>query len=87
MSETTHVQSPEETRIEEAAAAYLGQKKQGKAGDYRLQPHGTTADDRCAVRWAVYLEDERQPTPGGGQSVELPIDRGACRVVRELRFP
>ena len=86
MSDTTHVQSLEEIRVAEAAAAYLGQKKQWKAGEFRLQPRGMTPDGRCAVLWAVYLEDERNPSPGGGKSLELHIDRAECRVVRELRF-
>jgi hypothetical protein len=86
MPDTTHQESAEEARIGEAATAYLRQKKQWRPTEFRLQPRGTTPDGRCAVLWAVYLEDERTPTPGGGKSVELYIDRGECRVVRELRF-
>ncbi len=86
MSDATHVQSPEEARIEEVAAAYLGQKKQWKPSEYRLQPRGATPDGGCAVLWAIYLEDERNAMPGSGKSLELHIDRAEKRVVRELRF-
>ena len=86
MSDATHVQSPEEIRLEESAAAYLGQNKQWKPGEYRLESHGATPDGRCAVVWAIHREDEQNPTPGNGRSLELHIDRAESRWCGELRF-
>jgi len=86
MSEATHVQSAEESRIAEAAVTYLGQSKQWKPGEYRLQPRGVTPDGQYAILWAVHVEDERNPTPGGGRSLELHIHRAQCRVTRALCF-
>jgi len=36
--------------------------------------------------WGVWLEDERAPVPGGGESVELQIDRRSGRVDGERRM-
>ena len=86
MSETIHVESAEESRIAEAAITYLGDIKRWKPEEYRLEPRGVTADGQYAILWAVHVEDGKNPTPGGGQSLELHVHRAQCRVVRELCF-
>jgi hypothetical protein len=68
-----------------AVARYLLEKKGWQADQYRLEPHGADPDGKLIV-WAVFLEDETNPKPGGGQSVDLRIDPATKQVVKELRW-
>jgi hypothetical protein len=66
-------------------AKYLLEKKGWKADQYRLEPKGTDPEGKAIV-WAVFLEDEKNPKPGGGESVDLRIDPATRQVVKELRW-
>jgi hypothetical protein len=50
-----------------------------------LRPQ-TPVDDRRWVVWAVHADDEAGAAPGGGRSLELWVDRGSKKIVRELGF-
>jgi len=68
-----------------SAAQYLRERKGWGNDDFRLELKEATPSGE-AVLWAIFLEDERHPVPGGGESVELHVDREAGRVTRELGF-
>jgi hypothetical protein len=69
---------------EAAVVQYLARAKNWKRTQYRIEARGPSADqttDRVAV---IFLEDESSPHPGGGQSVELYVDRASGQVTKEL---
>lgn len=68
------------------ASQYLAMQKNWRLNQFRLEQKGLTADGQAVIVWAIYLEDELHPTPGGGKSVELYIDLTTQKVVRELGF-
>lgn len=86
MDEELSLPAPERARVEKAAVAFLTDTQKWKRHEFRLEHQGVTDDYRCAVVWGVYLQDEINPMPGGGQSLELHIDRNDGQVVQVLRF-
>lgn len=78
--------SAERSRAVASAELYLQQHKGWQRDQYRveierLEDHG----ERIVIR-GVFLEDESHPVPGGGQSVELHVDRRTGEVRKELGF-
>jgi hypothetical protein len=86
MSGGTNLEGQELARINAAVTQYLTQQKLWKLNQFRVDYKGVTADGRSAIVWAIYLEDETNPVPGGGKSLELQIDRTTMKVVKELGF-
>lgn len=76
----------EKRRIDDAAVDYLIRTKRWKRSEFRVELHGLSADEGCAIVWGVFLANEAQPIPGGGKSVELHVDRQSLTVIRELGF-
>lgn len=72
-------------RIDQLVEQYLAQHKKWQRSEFRIE-HKSATPDGIAIIWAVYLQDEHNPTPGSGKSVVLHVDRSALRVVKELRF-
>lgn len=72
--------------LEQVAARYLEQTKGWKRDEFRTEFMGLDPASGHAIIRGIFLEDERRPMPGGGQSVELYLDRGSQRVARELHF-
>ncbi len=86
MSRSTRVQPLNEARMEEAVSQYLAERKNWKPAEFRVELRGVTPDEICAVVWAVHHEDEVNPVPGAGKSIELHIRLQDYRVIRELKF-
>ncbi len=86
MGQSARVQPVDEARIEEAVTQYLAERKNWKPAEFRVELQGVTPDEICAVVWAVHHQDEANPVPGAGKSVELHIRRQDYRVIRELKF-
>ena len=63
---------------ERAVVDYITRTKGWHHGQYRVERLGP---DVLAV---IYRANERSPHPGGGQSIELRLDRFSRRVVREV---
>jgi hypothetical protein len=78
-------QENEDQRVESAALEYIARVKKWRPDQFRLERE-RSEDPREARVTAVFLEDERRPHMGGGESVLLCIDRKDYRVVRELHF-
>ena len=72
-------------RIDQLVEQYVAQHKKWQRSQFRIE-HKNVTPDGIAIIWVVYLQDEQNPTPGGGKSVVLHVDRSALRVVKELRF-
>jgi hypothetical protein len=75
---------PETSVHENAVARYIARTKGWTRGEYRLESRGPGADGRSDVVAVIYLKDQSSPAPGGGQSVELYVDRASGRVGVEL---
>jgi hypothetical protein len=86
MSDTARLQEADTSRMEEAVHRYLALNKKWRRDDYRLEERGLTPDKQHAVFWAVFLQDETRPAPGGGKSLVLHVDPQRNAVVKELRF-
>jgi len=86
MKNTARLESPEQAWIEEAATQYLTRNKNWKAGEFRIEPKGSTKDGRCIVVWAIHVDDENAVFPGGGKSLALHLDPNERRVISEFRF-
>src|SRR5262245_7074976 len=86
MSETVRLKSPEDTQIERDVTEYLTAMKGWKQGEFRVEVNGLSKDGSCAIVWAVFLEDERNPVPGAGRSVEIEVERKTRQVLREFAF-
>ncbi len=82
----SEIQGPERAEIEAAIVVYLGAGKRWRREDYRIEHRGTRDDGRRCVVWAVHADDEAGSAPGGGKSLQLWVDRGSKRVVKELGF-
>ena len=82
----TDIGAEEQGRINRVAQDYVLQMKGWQPGEFRIEPHGLSADGAVAVVWAVHSADERSRTPGGGLSLALHVDRRSLQVIRELRF-
>ncbi len=65
------------------AGSYLASKG-WKAGEYRLESRGSTADGKIDLIAAIFLADEHATSPGGGKSLVLSIDRTNRKVVKEI---
>ncbi len=66
-----------------AVVAYIARIKGWHRGDYRIEKRGPSADGRTEVFSVVHLEDERGGQPGAGKSIELVLETGSHRVVKE----
>lgn len=86
MSQKPPLAADEQARIAQAAADHVMSKKGWQRAEFRVDVRGVTPDQRQAIVWAVYLQDEARGTRGGGQSVELRVDRKTLQVVQELHF-
>lgn len=73
-------------QLEAVVTRYLVDTKKWAPKDFRIEHKGTTPDELFAVCWGVYLDDERNPSPGGGKSVVLHVDLKQRRVVEERGF-
>ena len=72
--------------IASAATDYLVGSKSWSPDEYRLEYRGLTGDGKLAIVHAIHADDERNPRPGGGRSLELRIDPVTHAIVRELGF-
>jgi hypothetical protein len=86
LTESTHLQSPEVTRIEEVVTQYLAETRRWRAGEFRIEPRGVSKDGACIVVWAIHRDDETRPAPGAGKSLELHVHRTDYRVLKEFKF-
>ncbi len=77
--------TPETIAQETAVVQYISRTKGWKRTDYRIESRGVSADGRSDVLAVIYLQDERSPSPGAGQSVVLYVDRASLQVTQELR--
>jgi hypothetical protein len=84
VQQETQLSAQQQSAIEKAVERYLSESKNWKREQYRLEQKGTR--DGMLILWVIFLEDEKPPVPGGGQSVELEVDLHTSRVVRELGF-
>jgi hypothetical protein len=75
---------PAKSKVEETVERYIRQTKGWNPREYRIESRGLTANELTEMIAVVYLQDERSPHPGGGQSIELHVDRASLQVVREL---
>jgi hypothetical protein len=82
----TELDAAERAEVEAAVVVYLGAGKRWRREDYRIELRGTRDEGRRCVVWAVHADDEAGVAPGGGKSLQLWIDRGSKRVVKELGF-
>ena len=85
MADAGALSPDEQRRIIKAAEDHILHKGWQRS-DFRIEPHGLSADKTAAVVWAVHSADERSPAPGGGKSLALHVDRQSLKVVKELRF-
>jgi hypothetical protein len=85
-SEPTRLDAAEQSRLAPVIARYLADRYGWTEEAYRLDFRALSADGQTATVWAVFLEDERNPVPGGGRSRELLVDRAVGAVQRDLRF-
>jgi hypothetical protein len=76
--------STEPIEQEGVAVEYIARTKHWKRTDYRVESRGLSPDGRSDVLAVIHLEDLYRPSPGGGQSVELHVDRATHQVTREL---
>ncbi len=79
------LQTPVEGQAGDIARHYLSSVKHWRPGDFRLEARGLSKDHLIVVR-AIHADDETASTPARGKSVELHIDPGQRRVVREYCF-
>jgi hypothetical protein len=86
MAGTPKIEVQEVDQVNIIASQYLVAQKKWRPDQFRLEHRGFSPDGHAIIVWAIYLEDEIRPVPGGGNSVELYVDRTAQRVVRELGF-
>jgi hypothetical protein len=71
---------------QQAIADYLLRNKGWKPADYRIEQRSAapgTATDTFAV---IFLADIESVHPGGGQSINLVVDRITHRIVKEIGF-
>lgn len=69
-----------------AAEEYLLRVKGWKPKEFRIDSQGLSSDGGELVVWGVFLEDETNPQPGKGRSVELHINLKTLEVSKELAF-
>jgi hypothetical protein len=86
MGNPTRVDAMERRRIDQAVADYLTRTKSWRPAEYRIEHRRLSDDGTHAIVWAVFLKDEVNPVPGGGQSLELHVDRKTRKIVKELGF-
>lgn len=86
MGNPTQVGAMERRRIDEAITDYLTRTKSWRPAEYRIEHKRLSDDGTQAIVWAVFLQGEINPVPGGGQSLELHVDRKTRKVVKELGF-
>lgn len=73
----------DESQIDALLAQYLVEQNGWTAEQYRLEHKGSDPDGNLSV-WAVFLEDEIHPVPGGGKSVDIRIEPSTGRIVKVL---
>lgn len=73
-------------RLEAAATDYVLTEKKWQKDEFRIEVKGVKNGENYAVVWAIFLEDEKTPVPGGGKSIELHIDLSNYKVIQELWF-
>jgi hypothetical protein len=86
MTTSPALSAAEQARAEEVAVQYLTREKGWQRQDFRVEHQGVSGDAVYAIVWAIHLDDERKPLPGGGKSLELFIDRAQQRVAKEYGF-
>jgi len=86
MGVSTELKAEDLRRVENAVVRYLTEGKGWKRGSFRLDHKGLCDEGKTARVWAIALEDEANPAPGAGKSIELRVDRRSYRVIRELGF-
>lgn len=64
--------------FDHAIVRYISRTKGWRRSDYRIERRG---DNVYAV---IHADDERNPTPGAGKSVELHLDPRSHEVIKEL---
>lgn len=86
MAATPNIEVQEVDQVNIVVGQYLVSQKNWRPDQFRLEHRGFSADGHAIIVWAIFLEDQIHPVPGGGKSVELHLDRNTQRVVRELGF-
>jgi hypothetical protein len=79
-------QKVDEAAVERSVVAYVAEKKKWPRSEYRIEVRGLTGDGSAVRVWVVHGEDERNPRPGGGKSIELYLSPNDYRIIRELAF-
>jgi hypothetical protein len=74
----------ERVEITTLAGRYLMKQKGWALEQFRIEIK--RIDPMTIVLWCIFLDDERHPSPGGGQSVELHVDKSTFEIKRELHF-
>ncbi len=69
---------------ERSAVTYAKEVMKWPREAYRLEVKGLTKDGSAVRIWIIYLDDERNPKPGGGKSIELQLAITDYRVVKVL---
>jgi hypothetical protein len=90
MADTGGLSPEKQRRINTVVEDYV-LLKGWQRNQFRIEPHGLTADGTAAVVWAVHADDERLPDngiprAGGGKSVALHVDLKSLKVIKELGF-
>ena len=66
MGNPTQVGAMERRRIDEAITDYLTRTKSWRPAEYRIEHKRLSDDGTEAIVWAVFLQGEINPVPGGG---------------------
>jgi hypothetical protein len=86
MCDAADINAQERSRLASAVQRYLQERKGWTEDQFRIEIRGVDPGRANVVVWGIFLDDERHPTPGGGQSVELHVDRGTGEIKTELGF-
>jgi Holliday junction resolvase-like predicted endonuclease len=86
MSDAAGINAQEQSRLASAVQRYLQERKGWTEDQFRIEIRSIDPGGANIVVWGIFLEDERHPVPGGGQSVELHVDRRTGEVKAELGF-
>jgi hypothetical protein len=86
MSDAADINAQERSRLASAVQRYLREHKGWTEDHFRIEIRSIDPGGANVVVWGIFLDDERHPVPGGGQSVELHVDRRTGEVKTELGF-
>jgi hypothetical protein len=69
---------------DEVVAQYVSRNKGWRRDQYRLAHRGPSVDGASDVVSVILLEDGHAAHPGGGESIDVYVDRASRRVIREV---